>query len=132
MKYSNTYVETRFDVATFKKDTDNKYRVVSQRPYLDTSGKAGIKGTSVTLMILEDHADHGNNKETGLPNDSNVFETFDVTILNGQTSLPVKKGDLIALGDYDAEHSYIIDAFNLILRFKSYSKIEDKKEVKQS
>lgn len=125
MKNIYLLVKKTFDVDTFLKATRNKYRVVSQTPYMDKKGTAGTRGTTLTLMILEDSLDYGVDKNTGLPRDNNVYETFDVTILNGQTHADLKKGDLVALVDYDPDHSYVMD-YSVILRFKGYTKLEDK------
>lgn len=125
IKNIGKYTQTIFKADVFAKATGNHYRVVSQAPYLDKKGKAGIQGTMLTLMVIEDSMDYGVDKNTGLPRDNNVMETFDVTILNGQTHLDLKKGDEIALKDYDPEHSYVMD-YSLILRYKGYTKIEKK------
>lgn len=123
MKNINKFVKTVIDMDTFLKNTGNKYKVVSQNPFMDNSGKAGSKGTTFTLLILEDSTDYGIDKRTGIQKDNNVFETFDVTILDGTTRhITLKKGDLVSLEGFIPELSYAID-FNLILRFRTIRKI---------
>lgn len=122
---STGYVKTLFDAEAFLRDTENQYRLVSQRPFTDSNGKVGRKGTVATLMIMHDHADHGVDKATGRRRDNNVFQTFDVTILTGETILPVEKGEIISLTGYRPDCSYVID-YSVILRFDGYEKAETK------
>lgn len=128
MKNTFRFTKTIFMYELFALVTGNEYRVVSQAPYLDKKGTCGCQGTTLTLMILHDSMDYGVDKNTGAKRDNNIFETFDVTILNGQTHLDLQKGDLIALKDYDPDHSYVMN-FDLILRYKGYTKLEDKKKA---
>lgn len=119
------FTKNTFLAKEFLEATGNAYRVVSQAPYMDKKGNVGTRGTTLTLMILQDSTDYGVDKNTGEQRDNNVFETFDVTILNGETHLDLKKGDNIALKDFDPDHSYVMD-YSLILRFKGYVKLEGK------
>ena len=123
MKNSWKFTKTVVLGNEFTEATGNKYMVVSQTPFLDKSGKIGIKGTTLSLMIMEDHTDYGIDKITGEPRDNNQFETFDVTILNGETHLPLVKGDYISLQDFDEENSYSMN-YNIVMRFLDYKKIE--------
>lgn len=115
------YTQTLFKAEEFKKMTRNVYQFVSQRPYVAKKDEKE-KGVSVTLLIIHDDNDYGNDKSTGNKRDSNVLNTFDVTILNGNTSLPFNKGDKVALGNYLPDKSFII-GFDLILRFDSIRKV---------
>lgn len=126
MPLKNTFAltKTTFENDIFLKNTGNVFKYVSQRPYLDKNGRCGVQGTTLTLMVIHDDTDYGYDKETGEVRDNNVFETFDVTILNGKTHENLNKGDNITLLDYDAEHSYVI-GFDLILRYKSYELVEE-------
>lgn len=123
MKNMFIFTKTLFNADAFLEATDNKYRFVAQKPYYDKSGKTGIQGTTLTLSILVDHADYGVDKNTGEQRDNNQYENFDVTILNGQTHLDLKKGDIVALKDYDSEHSHVVN-FDIIMRFKGYEKLK--------
>lgn len=107
----------------FTEATGNRYMVVSQAPFLDKNGKIGIQGTTLSLMVLEDSTDYGVDRSTGEPRDTNKFETFDVTILNGETHLPIIKGDYISLEGFDLEHSYAMN-YSLVMRFLDYKKID--------
>lgn len=103
------------------KATHNQFKVVSVRPYTD---KKGIlpEGYNMTLMVLQDDFDYGVDKN-GAKRENNVFQNFDVTVLNRKT--PVKKGDMVSLKDFDQEHSYVL-GFDLLLRFKDYEVIPQK------
>jgi hypothetical protein len=126
MKNVNKFVKTVIEMETFLKNTGNRYKVVSQRPYMDHSGKAGSKGATFTLLILEDSTDYGIDSRTGIQRDNNVYETFDVTILDGITHHGnLKKGDMVSLHGFIGDLSYAID-FNLILRFSSIQKINER------
>ena len=117
------YTKTVFLIKDFMSNTGNKYRVVSQSPYLDKNKKIGKQGVNLTLMILEDSGDYGVDKTTGRKRDTNQFNTFDVTVLTGNTyAEDLAKGDIISLLDYDAEHSFVVD-MNCILRFNGYRKL---------
>ncbi len=122
---SMSYVRTSFDANAFLEDTENEFRLVSQRPFTDSNGKIGKQGVVATLMIIHDHADHGIDRATGRKRDNNVFQTFDVTILTGETVLPVEKGEVISLQGYRPDCSYVID-YSVILRFDGYEKANEK------
>lgn len=113
------YTQTLFKAEEFKKNTRNEYQFVSQRPY-ESKKDANEKGVSVTLLIIHDDHDYGKDKN-GNKRDTNVLNTFDVTIMNGETSLPFKKGDKVSLGQLLPDKSFII-GFDLILRFDSIRK----------
>lgn len=113
------YTQTLFKAEEFKKNTRNEYQFVSQRPY-ESKKDANEKGVSVTLLIIHDDHDYGKDK-SGNKRDTNVLNTFDVTILNGETSMPFTKGEKLALGQYLPDKSFII-GFDLILRFDSIRK----------
>lgn len=123
MKNLFILTETTFKNDEFLKGTNNRFRVVSQMPYLDKNQKTGIVGTTLTLSILEDHIDYGVDKN-GVKRENNQYENFNVTILNGKTELAdLKKGDIIALKDYDSKNSMII-GFDALLRYNGYQKLE--------
>ena len=125
MKNAFRFTKTVILADVFLKNTGNRYMVVAQAPYLDEKGKIGSVGTILTLMIQEDSTDYGIDKNTQRARDNNVYETFDVTILNGRTHLDVQKGDFVGLDGFDEDHSYFIDN-NLILRFKGCHKLATK------
>lgn len=94
------------------KATKNQYRTVSVRPYKD---KKGIlpDGYTLTLTVLKDDFDYGVDKE-GKPRENNLYQNFDVTILNRNRD--IKKGDIVRLLDFDSDNSYAIN-FDMHLRF---------------
>ncbi|MBQ8490261.1 MAG: hypothetical protein IJ535_10825 [Pseudobutyrivibrio sp.] len=104
----------------------NQFRVVSCSDYTDKNGKLP-DGKRLTLQVMYDDTDYGVDKKTGKPRDNNVYQTFDVTVLNRNTDF--EKGDIVALYDFDEEHSYAFD-FNLILRFRDCKKIQSKVSAK--
>lgn len=122
MSIINNWAYSRqvIDWPKLKSATRNKFRVVSVREYVD---KKGIlpEGYTLTLMVMYDDFDYGVDKN-GKPRENNVFQTFDVTVLNRKH--PVKKGDFVALLDFDSEHSFVIN-FDLILRFKDYEVLQN-------
>lgn len=103
----------------FQEGTGNCYKVVSARPYSDKKGVLP-NGYSLTLKVRNDTIDYGFDKD-GNPRENNVDQNFDVTVL--ATHTPLKKGDYVALKDFDEEHSFAI-GFDLILRFKDYAKLD--------
>lgn len=107
------FTRTVIDWEKFSKATYNQYRVVSARPYSDKKGILS-NGVTLTLQVIKDDFDYGVDKE-GKPRENNLFQNFDVTVLNDKVD--AKKGDMIQLLDFDAEHSFVID-FDLLLRFK--------------
>lgn len=110
----------------FQQGTGNKYKVVSARPYTDKKGVLP-DGYVLTLKVLTDAIDYGFDKD-GNARENNVDQNFDVTVLAKHT--PLKKGDYIALKDFDADHSYAI-GFDLILRFGNYEKLSSKEDKGQ-
>ena len=114
------FTKTIIDWETIEKATHNQYRVVSVRPYVDKKGLLP-EGYTLCLMILKDDYSYGEDKN-GQPRESNLYCTFDVTVLNRKTAL--RKGDLVRLLDFDEEHSFAI-GFDLLLRFKDYEVIQN-------
>lgn len=121
MSLINTFVFTRTIVDGNKilEATSNQYRVVAFREYRD---KKGIlpDGYTVTLTVLKDTYDYGVDKD-GKPRDNNLYQTFDVTVLNRNITL--NKQDIVSLIGFDEEHSYAI-GFDLLLRFKDLKVIK--------
>lgn len=113
------YTRTTFDSNDFKKATRNLYQFVGQKPY-QSKKHPEDKGVTVTLLILHDDKDYGVDKN-GNKRDNNVLNTFDATILNGETVLPFKKGDKVSLGNLVPEKTFVI-GFDLLLRFDSIRK----------
>lgn len=101
----------------FLKATANRYRFVSQRPSKGNSEKGTEAGVTGTFQIVEDNSEPVIDKVTGLEQDNNVLETFDATILGATYPLPYKKGDFVALENFEQSLSYYIN-FNFILRFR--------------
>lgn len=113
------YTKTTFDAEFFLKMTRNIYQVVTQKPY-QSKKNPDDKGITFTLFIPYDDMDYGVDKN-GKKRDNNVLNTFDVTILNGQSEMPFKKGDKVSLVGFLPEKSYVID-FDLLLRFRDIKK----------
>ena len=113
------YTRTAFDIETFKKATRNQYQFVGQKPY-QSKKHPEDKGTTATLLIMYDDKDYGVDKN-GNKRDNNVLNTFEVTILNGETALPFKKGETVSLGNLIPEKTFVI-GFDLLLRFDSIRK----------
>lgn len=113
------YTQTRFNVEKFWEATGNIFLLVSQKPY-QSKKDPNDKGTTLTLSILSDSMDYGVDKN-GHKRDNNVLNTFDATILNGQSEVPFKKGEKVSLEGFIPEKSYII-GFDAILRFRNVKK----------
>lgn len=116
------YTQTMFNAEKFLKATKNIFQFVSQKPYQSKKNPED-KGVTVTLLILYDNMDYGEDKN-GRKRDNNVLNTFDVTILNGHSELPFKKGDKVSLAGFMPEKSYVI-GFDLLLRFRDIKKVGD-------
>lgn len=116
------FTKTTFDAELFFKVTENRFQYVSQKPYQSKKNPED-KGVTVTLLITHDEMDYGVDKN-GHKRDNNVLNTFDVTILNGQSEVPFKKGDKVSLTGFIPEKSYII-GFDLLLRFRDIRKAGD-------
>lgn len=114
------YTKTIVDIDALKNATRNEFKFVSQKPYQSKKNPED-RGVLITLLVLHDDMDYGVDKN-GNKRDNNVLNTFDVTILNGGTLLPLKKGDRVALGKFIPEKSYAI-GFDLLLRFEDVKKI---------
>ncbi len=116
------YTQTQFMMEKYLKVTRNEFQLVSQKPY-QSKKNPDDKGVSLTLLIIHDDMDYGVDKN-GRKRDNNVLNTFDVTILNGQSEVPFKKGDKVSLVDFIPEKSYVI-GFDLLLRFRDVRKAGD-------
>lgn len=113
------FTKTLFDAGLFLKVTGNEFMFVSAKPYQSKKNPED-KGTTLTLSIIHDNADYGVDKN-GHKRDNNVLNTFEVTILNGQPEVPLKKGEKVSLVGFIPEKSYVI-GFDLLLRFKDVRK----------
>lgn len=113
------FTQTMFDAGLFLKVTGNEFQFVSAKPYQSKKNPED-KGTTLTLLITHDNMDYGVDKN-GRKRDNNVLNTFDVTILNGQSEVPFKKGDKVSLVGFIPEKSYVI-GFDLLLRFRDVKK----------
>ena len=120
LAHQNHFVSTVINADAMLQAMGNEFLVVSSRDYSDKKGVLP-DGKVLTLQVIQDSTDYGIDKKTGQPIENNVMQNFDVTVLNRNTEL--KRGDRVALLDFDAEHSYYID-FNLILRFKDCKKLQ--------
>lgn len=119
IQHSWKYTPTVFDHEGFLKATRNLFQVVSQKPFQSKKNPED-KGTMLTLLITHDDMNYGVDKN-GRKRENNILNTFDVTILNGKTELPFKKGDKVSLAGFIPEKSYVI-GFDLILRFSDIRK----------
>lgn len=114
------FTSTQFDSETFLKATRNTFQFVSAKSYQSKKNPED-SGFTVTLLIMYDDMDYGADKKTGRKRDNNVLNTFDVTILNGKSEVPFKKGDKVSLVGFMPEKSYVI-GFDLLLRFRNIKK----------
>ena len=128
MPIANAWVftETNFKADEFLENTQNTYRLVSQRPYVSKKDPEE-KGVTLTLQITQDSTDYGKDKKTGHTRDDNTLNTFDVTALNNKDFIEVQKGEYVKLIGFIKEKSFVI-GFDLILRFRDVEKINVKKE----
>lgn len=115
------YTQTQLDVKKFLEAMGNEFQFVSQKPY-QSKKNPDDKGVTLTLLITHDSMDYGVDKN-GRKRDNNVLNTFDVTILNGQSEVPFKKGEKVSLVGFIPEKSYVI-GFDLLLRFRDVKKVE--------
>ena len=115
------YTQTQLDVKKFLEAMGNEFQFVSQKPY-QSKKNPDDKGVTLTLLIIHDSMDYGVDK-SGRKRDNNVWNTFDVTILNGQSEVPFKKGEKVSLVGFIPEKSYVI-GFDLLLRFRDVKKVE--------
>jgi hypothetical protein len=113
------FVKSLFDSKMFLEKTRNTFQFVNQKPFVSKKHPEDV-GVLTTLLIMYDDMDYGVDKK-GNKRDNNVLNTFEVTILNGQTELPFKKGDKVSLVGYIPEKSYVI-GFDVLLRFKDIKK----------
>lgn len=116
------YTQTMFDAGLFLKVTENEFLFVAQKSY-QSKKEPNDKGVTLTLSIIHDNMDYGIDKN-GNKRENNLLNTFDVTILNGLSEVPFKKGDKVSLIGYIPEKSYVI-GFDTILRFKDVKKAGD-------
>lgn len=116
------YTQTVFDAEAFLKATRNEFQFVSGRLY-ESKKNPEDKGVTLTLLITHDDMDYGIDK-SGHKRDNNVLNTFDVTILNGHSEMPFKKGDKVSLVGFIPEKSYVM-GFDLLLRFRDVKKVGD-------
>lgn len=114
------FIQTSFNDKKFSEATGNSYQFVSAKPYQSKKNPED-KGLILTLLITHDSMDYGVDKKTGRKRDNNVLNTFDVTILNGKSEVPFKKGDKVSLVGFIPEKSYVI-GFDLLLRFRDVRK----------
>ncbi|MCT6888425.1 hypothetical protein NX781_07080 [Lactobacillus kullabergensis] len=126
MSLINTFAFTKtvVDGEKLLKATRNQYRLVAQRPY-QSKKTPEDKGVALTLQVIADDMNYGVDKKTGQPRETNLFETFDVTVLSGQNHIPAKKGDYVTLSGFIPEKSFAI-GFDLILRFRKVEKLNVK------
>ena len=120
IKNSWVYTQTLFNADEFLTATRNEYQFVDQKPYQSKKNQED-KGVTVTLLIIHDDKDYGIDKN-GHKRENNVLNTFDVTILNGQSELPFNKGDKVSLIKYLPDKSYVIN-FDVLLRFSGIKKV---------
>lgn len=116
------YTKTLFDVEAFLKATKNMFQFVSSKPYQSKKNPED-KGVTLTLLIIHDDMDYGIDKN-GRKRESNLLQTFDVTILNGQSEVPFQKSDKVSLIGFIPEKSYVI-GFDVLLRFRDVKKVGD-------
>ncbi|GAB3067216.1 hypothetical protein ACFOU0_00360 [Salinicoccus sesuvii] len=128
MPIANAWVftETKFKADEFLTNTNNLYRLVTQRPYISKKDP-NESGVTLTLSITKDITDYGVDKKSGLKRDNNVLNTFDVTVLNNKTSIEVQKGEYVQLINFIPEKSFVIE-FDLILRFEDVEKVNVNKK----
>ena len=117
------YTHTSFDAEAFLKATGNSFQFVSAKPY-QPKQNPDDKGSILTLLITRDDMDYGVDKKTGRKRDNNVLNTFDVTILNGKSEVPFKKGEKVSLAGFIPEKSFVI-GFDVLLRFRDVKKVGD-------
>lgn len=124
MSIQNSWVftQTLFNAESFLKATRNIFQFVSCKPY-QSKKNPNEKGVTLTLLVIHDDKDYGVDKN-GRKRDNNVLNTFDVTILNGQSEVPFKKGDKVSLVGFMPDKSYVI-GFDLLLRFRDVKKVVD-------
>lgn len=127
MALVNTHlvVKNRLNIDTFLEATHNQYMVVGVRPYTDKKGVLP-DGFNLELQVIKDDFDYGIDPKTGLPRENNLYQNFNVTVLD--RSVKVAKGDIIGLNEFDADHSYQIN-FDLLLRFKGLKMLRSKAQA---
>lgn len=121
LAHTNFFTEKRVLGEELKKSFGNDFIFVTSRPYID---KKGIlpNGFTATLQVVHDSNDYGVDSRTGKPRDNNVFQTFDVTILDGTDGTQFQKGQHVRLGKFRGDISFEIN-FELILRYESMEAI---------
>lgn len=120
---NNKYQKTTVKGNEFLKDTENIYRLVSQRPWFDKKGILG-EGVIVVGQIIKDNSKYPEGK------DNMILENFEAYIICGSQDIGLKKGDYFSLDGFIEEHSYYIN-YNYILRFRGIKKIDIKENNKE-
>lgn len=120
LQHSWKYTQSTIDIDALLKATRNIFKFVGQKPFQSKKNPED-KGVIATLLVVYDDMDYGVDKN-GNKRDNNVLNTFDVTILNGETVLPLRKGEKVSLGKFIPEKSFAI-GFDLLLRFDSIRKV---------
>jgi len=108
----------------FVSDTANQYLYVSQREYkgkYDGEQEILPKGTTLSLQIIKDSAVYPEGEE------SLLYETFDVTILDGNTRADLVKGDYVSLIGFREDASFYFN-YTYLLRFDGYKKLVPRSE----
>lgn len=123
------YTQTIFNAEDFLKATGNVYQFVSQKPF-QSKKHPEDKGITATLLITHDDKDYGTDKN-GRKRENNVLNTFEVTVLNGKTEIPLQKGEKVSLVGFLPEKSYVI-GFDVLLRFGDIKKVGDPGENRSS
>ncbi|MCH4009641.1 hypothetical protein [Companilactobacillus sp.] len=118
------FSKTEIDYQKLLNGFHNQFRLVSQRPYQSRKVE-NDNGVILTLQVIKDDIDYGIDKKTSRKRDSNLFNTFDVTILNHKDYIPIKKGEYVALKNFIPDKSFAI-GFDLILRFEEVVKLNVK------
>ncbi|MCJ0933162.1 hypothetical protein MST22_18575 [Virgibacillus halodenitrificans] len=126
MSIENAWVftETNFKAEKFLNNTGNVYKFVSQKPYVNKKD-SNEKGVTLSLSIVKDDTDYGSDKNTGLPRENNILNSFTVTIMNNKDRIDAQKGDYLRLVDFIPDKSFVF-GFDLILRFKDVEKVKVK------
>ena len=95
LKHLTRYVKQIVAGEKLITDLGNRFLVISQRPYKGKTNDIGEvitpAGATFTVQALDDFSDPIIDKETGEVMDNNALETFDVTIIDAEYPLPIKK-----------------------------------------
>lgn len=118
---TNAYVQTVIDGEGMAAQLFQSSRLVAQRPFKGKPEKGIKPGVTVTIQITKDTSGGYLDRNTGEILD-NTMETMEVTIVNADYPLPLKKGDYLEISGFLPDISYFID-HNLILRYSHISKL---------